>query len=307
MTHLLEFPDGPLVHILALASRLGSRAFCRVHRTVRRVVMSDAFRQHVREMELQRMRLFRDALRTTSLAVKAELDRWRTSVRGLDLDDLRTDPTNANNPPNTDWGGFELRRGGFYGQWEEQRFDVLRLRPTAAQLRDASGNMSAMYWCAFAGPLLQLIFLAEEGANLDAIDNRYEPASFEALQSHVLYAAASGQNAAPEKIQFALDRGVAIDAADERFGVRGCRLLSVLLAHESSQVHVLQTLDVYLLAGCRPESSWLCWSSWLLARGRGRLGRPERARTAPRALLRLAIVVKEPSVPSLPRHRPFCH
>eukprot|EP00931_Biecheleriopsis_adriatica_P088343 TRINITY_DN6268_c0_g1_i3.p1 TRINITY_DN6268_c0_g1~~TRINITY_DN6268_c0_g1_i3.p1 ORF type:complete len:304 (+),score=22.50 TRINITY_DN6268_c0_g1_i3:73-984(+) len=238
---IVHWPDNLLRSQLTLASYSGLNAAACVCRHWYTWTSSTAFRKQLRDMELRRMENLRDKLREDIREARARLVSWRAAnvvQRALGLQ----------------WTPEEAFRAGFYGQWEEQRLDILRIGPTTEDLHNAFGNMSALHWGAYSGSIEDIVFLHEEGADLSRCDDNQPRGVHDPTHGHVVHAAAKNKMGAAI-IQYACDQGVPLPVVPS--DNNGDSVLRNYLYNARSTPE--EILDILLLNGCRAERSWLQW------------------------------------------------
>jgi len=149
-----------LSHILALSAFHGVHQFIRVCKRFEEVILSQDFRRLLRRVEISRMQQTRVNLRADIEVAREELRVWR---EGHPCSDQQASGDNLRPIWEVGWSDFGA-----------QRKEVMRVRPSTAQLHDSCGNMS--FWayslCATA-PLMHVMFLEEAGADVNAADTLF--------------------------------------------------------------------------------------------------------------------------------------
>jgi hypothetical protein len=263
VNQMVALDDDLVMHVLALASFESTCGLCTVCTRFNELIKTPTFHLRLREMELVRMGRTRDRCRLALDAACASLSEWEamhpSAADAAEVEGARA----ANDGPGVaaqpmQWGAAHARRGGCYEQWEQQRKDVLRIRPSTMELHNGFGGMSAWTWCAYKGPPEQLIFLHRHGADVNGVSTSKDPGS-----GHVLNATSNendsdglGPSSGAVKLQYAIDNGVDVIAAPD---CQAWCALERLLRQRGGGEGALDMLDVFLLNGCRPKMEWLQW------------------------------------------------
>jgi hypothetical protein len=149
-----------LSHILALSAFHGVHQFIRVCKRFEEVILSQDFRRLLRRVEISRMQQTRVNLRADIEVAREELRVWR---EGHPCSDQQASGDNLRPIWEVGWSDFGA-----------QRKEVMRVRPSTAQLHDSCGNMSFWaYSLCTTAPLMHVMFLEEAGADVNAADTLF--------------------------------------------------------------------------------------------------------------------------------------